>query len=203
MKKCIKMYENNYKNPLQSSLGDLENFLQTIADFDVEIELFALGGTAMVIKNIKEATKDIDFLTTAKYEDIKRLFLLAGLKEESPSQLCNIWRFNNQLRMDMFYGAFIMGVQLPEDWKRLSEHIRTIGKVNLYLLNWYDIIITKIARSEKRDILDIISILKSQNVDFIKLKNRYYEIAPTALIADYDIKFKHLEREFNADSKAN
>ena len=170
------MYENKYKNPATTNLADLETFLQLIADLNEKIELFAIGGTAMVLKNIKESTKDIDFLTTANYEDIKRLFNLAGLKEESSSQVCNIWKLNN-LRIDIFYSQFIMGTALPEDWKELSEHVRDIGKVRLFILNWYDIIITKIARSEPRDIEDILTIIKKGRVDFKKLKERYYSIA--------------------------
>jgi hypothetical protein len=60
-------------------------------------------------------------------------------------------------------------------------------------LNWYDIIITKIARSESRDIDDILIIIKKEKINFEKLKRRYYSLAPTALISDYDKKFKHLE----------
>ena len=65
------MYENKYKNIKLTEFKDLNLFLLLIADLNEEIELFAIGGTAMIIKCIKEATKDIDFLTTAKYEDIK------------------------------------------------------------------------------------------------------------------------------------
>lgn len=87
-----------------------------------------------------------------------------------------------------------MGVDLKDDWKELSKQIRTIGKVKLYILNWYDIMITKIARSEERDIQDIKDIIKSQKLDFKKLKQRFYETAPTSLISKYDEKFKHLKK---------
>ena len=89
-----------------------------------------------------------------------------------------------------------MGIPFPEDWKEKSEKIKEMGKIKLYILNWYDLIITKISRSEERDIEDIIEIIKSQKVDFNFLKNRYYSIAETAIIADFDYKFKHLEREY-------
>ncbi len=186
------MYENKYKNPKITNLKDLENFLQLLADLDREIELFAIGGTALVLKNIKESTKDIDFLTTSDYEEIKKLFTLAGLKEKSSSKVCNIWHLENT-RIDIFYDEFILGTPLPDDWKKLSEHIKNISKIRLYVLNWYDIIITKIARSESRDIDDAIKIIKTQKIDFGKLKKRYYGLAPTSLISNYNIKFKHLE----------
>lgn len=196
------MYENKYKNLKDTGNEELNRFLQLIADLNINIEFFAIGGTAMVLKNIKEATKDIDFLTTLTYKDIKKLFILAGLKEKSSSKLCNIWYLGN-IRIDIFYESFILGTSLPEDWKQISEHIRDIGKLKLYILNWYDIIITKIARSESRDIEDIIKIIKTQKISFNKLKKRYYALAPTSLISDYDYKFKHLESKLNDNSKIN
>lgn len=122
---------------------------------------------------------------------------MAGLKEKSKSKLCNIWYLNDQIRIDIFYDEFIIGVPLPDDWKELSEQIRTIGKIKLYILNWYDIIITKIARSEIRDIEDIIAIIKKENIDIDKLKKRYYDLAETSLITDYDYKYKYLEKKLS------
>lgn len=191
------MYENN-KDRANSGLKDLESFLQLIADLDKEIELFAMGGTAMVLKNIKEATKDIDFLAASDYQTINGLFKLAGLREKDSSKLCNIWHLGDK-RIDIFYDAFVMGITLPDDWKELSEHIRDLGKLRLYILNWYDIIITKTARSEPRDIDDILAILKTQKIDFKALKNRYYKLAPVSLIADYDTKFRHLNSKLKND----
>jgi len=89
-----------------------------------------------------------------------------------------------------------MEINFPDDWKKLSEKIKEIGKVKLSIFNWYDLIITKISRAEKRDIEDIIAIIKSQNIDFEFLKKRYYSIAETSIISDFDYKFKHLEKEY-------
>lgn len=165
MKRCIKLYENKYKNPIDTSTKDLETFLQLIADLDEEIELFAIGGTAMVLAGIKESTKDIDFLTTLDYNTIKKHFGLTGLREKDSSKLCNKWFLDNKIRVDLFYDGYIMGITLEDDWKELSRKIRTVGKLKLYILNWYDIIITKIARSETRDIKDVLGIIESQKID--------------------------------------
>ncbi len=190
------MYEDKYKNIGLTSSSDLDVFLNLIAALNEPLELFAIGGTAMVLKGIKESTKDIDFLTTEKYEKINKLFKLAGLKEESTGKACNIWRLGD-LRIDIFYDGFIMGIPFPNDWKKLSQMIKEIGKVRLYIINWYDLIITKISRSETRDIADILAIIKSQKIDFNFLKKRYYSIAEASLISDFDYKFKHLEAEYD------
>jgi hypothetical protein len=193
------MYENNYKNVDLSTMGELNDLLNLLADVGEPLELFAIGGTAMVLKNIKESTKDIDFMTEESYEKINKIFKSAGLKEESNQKVCNIWRLG-KTRVDIFYEGFIMGIAFPSDWKEKSEKILTRGKIAVYILNWYDMIITKISRSEKRDITDIIAIIKSQKLDFEFLKKRYYSMAETELILDYDYKFKHLEKEWQAQN---
>ena len=199
MKKCMKMYEDNYKNPTATNLDNLSTFLQLLADLDKELELYAIGGTAMILKNIKETTKDIDFLTTEKQEKIRKLFNLAGLKEKAPSKLCNIWHLEN-IRIDLFYDEFIFGITLPNDWKDKSEHLKDIGKVKLYILNWQDIIITKIARNEQRDIDDAIDIIKAEKINFEELKERYYNLAETSIISGYDEKFKALKKAYKDDT---
>ncbi len=193
------MYEDKYKNVKKTNLKDLDEFLNLIADLDEPLELYAIGGTAMVLKNIKESTNEIDFLTDENYNRINKLFKRAGLKEESPDKICSIWRLEN-IRIDIFYGGFIMGIPFPSDWKEKSEKLREIGKIKLYILNWYDLAITKISRSEKRDIDDIIKIIKSQKLDFEFLRKRYFSIAETALISDYKYKFKHLEEKWRAQN---
>ena len=193
------MYENRHKNPIDTNLDNLTSFLQLLADLNENLELYAVGGTAMILKNIKETTKDIDFLTTENQEKIRKLFNLAGLKEKDDSKLCNIWYLGN-IRIDLFYDEFIFGISLPNDWKDKSQHIKDIGKVRLYILDWQDIIITKIARNEQRDIDDAIDIIKAENINFKELKKRYYKLAEVSLISSYDEKFKALEKAYKDDT---
>ncbi len=188
------MYENKYKNPSPVNIKELESFLQILADSNEEIELYAIGGTAMTLKGIKESTKDIDFLTTKDYKTLSKILKQAGLKEISNIQICNIWYFNDR-RIDFFYNGYIIGTGLENDWKEKSELIRTIGKIKLFLLNWYDLIITKLARSENRDIEDILAIIKKEKIDIKKLKERYFSTVEHSLIADAEYKFEHLERK--------
>lgn len=189
------MYENNYKNAQEKGSTDFELLLDLLSDLDKELELFALGGTAMVLAGIKEATRDIDFLTTFDYESFAELMKTARLKADKHSNpICGKWYLEDTTRIDVFFGETILGVTLPEDWKELSPLIQTKEKLKLYILNWYGIIITKTARLEERDIHDIITILNKEKIDFEKLKKRYYSIAETSLIQDYDLKFKLLER---------
>ncbi|MFH1637689.1 MAG: hypothetical protein ABIB71_04675 [Candidatus Woesearchaeota archaeon] len=38
MKKCTKMYENNYKNPINTNIDDLWNFVQLLADLEKQLQ---------------------------------------------------------------------------------------------------------------------------------------------------------------------
>src|SRR3989338_306036 len=162
MNRYINMYENTYKNEGLTASRELEQFLNLLADLDEELELYALGGTAMVLKGIKESTKDIDFITTKDKQVLRNLLIQAGLKEKS-SGIPNIWNFED-IRLDFIYDdGQIMGVPLTTNWKEDSKLIKQIGKIKLFRLNWLDIIITKIARAENRDYEDMITIIRKEN----------------------------------------
>lgn len=191
------MYENRFTNKNETGPEELNLLLRLMADLDVEIELFAIGGTAMVMASIKAATRDIDFLTPMEYNSFRAMMERAGLKEDAHSSaLCGKWHIDS-VRMDIFFGEMIMGIPLSTHWRKKSQHIKKIGKISLNILDWEDIIITKIARSEERDVEDIIAIIKHENLDAKKIKEHYYARAETALIQDYDVKFKYLEKRLS------
>ena len=94
------MYENKYKNPINTKLEDLDTFLQLIADLDEEIELFAIGGTAMVLKNIKESTKDIDF-TCFGSDSLDFILVLISEHMDRHDGLCLCcYLFTDSVRID-------------------------------------------------------------------------------------------------------
>ncbi len=183
--------EDTYKNPATVAQKELESFLQLIADLEEPIELFAMGGTAMVLKGVKESTRDIDFMTSLPQEKMRQLLNLAGLKEEEPSRARNIWRLSGT-RIDLFYGGYVINIQLAEGWRVRSELIREIGPIKLYVLGWKDIIFTKLDRNEERDIRDCVDIIRSQKLNIKEIKKEYYAFAETA-IAHYKGKFNALE----------
>lgn len=191
------MYKpNNYKNNVNTDLGNLESILLIFSDSKEEINIYAIGGTAMILKNHKPTTKDIDFITTNSKETIKKILSDAGLKENRDG-LVNVWYYEEKIRIDIFYGNYIVGVELLEDWKEKSEHIRTIGNCKLYILNWYDVIIPKIARNEERDIEDILIIIKNENIDFEKLRIRYFQTMENSIVSHAEYNFKVLEIRWN------
>ena len=174
----MKHTKNQYKNTEETPLEQLEIFLKLIADLNKEINIYAIGGTAMVLAGHKSATKDIDFFTTHSYEEIKSIFEIVGLKEKDSSKASNKWNFMDT-RLDIFYSEYdqILGFPLHKSWKDNSTHLRKIGKVNLHILNWMDIISTKLQREEPRDFEDIIIIIEKEKINFTSFKKHFLEHA--------------------------
>ncbi|HLD54980.1 MAG TPA: DUF6036 family nucleotidyltransferase [Candidatus Nanoarchaeia archaeon] len=172
----MKHTENKYKNILESGEKQLEILLNLLADTNQQIDIYAVGGTAMVLAGHKSSTRDIDFFTTNSYQEIKNLFEKIALKEIDSTKACNKWKFMDT-RLDIFYSdnEQILGFPLHEKWKENSTHLRKIRKVNLYILNWTDIIATKLARGEERDFEDIIIIIEKENLNFEEFKKHFLE----------------------------
>ncbi len=170
------MAQNRYKNDRKSGKEDLNSFIRILSDFNEEIDIYAMGGTAMVLAGHKPATRDIDFLTTKPHGEMRELLGKIGLKEISSDKICNKWIFSER-RLDIFYSDSdqIMGFPLHSEWETNSELIKEIGLVKIYILNWIDIISTKLARGEFRDIEDIISIIKNEKINFKKFEKHFLE----------------------------
>lgn len=169
MNKCTKMYENNYKNQILSKYPEIRTFLETLANTD--IKLYAMGGTAMVLANIKESTKDIDFMITSK-KKIQKILQNAGFDLVQEGNL-TIWKWNN-IRIDLFEDGFILGTHLLDDWEEKSEKIFEIGKAKIHILHWHDICISKIIRYETRDLEDCTKIVKEKKINLKELEQRYF-----------------------------
>jgi hypothetical protein len=84
-----------------------------------------------------------------------------------------------------------------DDWKKKSKFLFSKGNINIYRLNWEDIIITKIVRLEERDIEDIQNILSRIQIDFEELKERYKKTTECAVGREkiFEFHFKIFEEK--------
>ena len=122
----------------------LFELLSSISKFvDRKITMYALGGTALTILNIKRSTLDIDIniASTSEYEYICRLFEQIGFEKTGIIR----WISQEGLAFDLFHGSFILGTALLPDSLKLSKFIKNFGNIELYTLSLEDIIISKLA----------------------------------------------------------
>lgn len=183
-------------NEKEIGAGELFELIGSISKFiEKEIRMYALGGTALTILNIKKSTRDIDINieSNTDYEYICKIFNDLDFKRGGIR-----WITQEGLAFDLFHGSNIMGTELLSDCINNSKFIKSFGNIKLYTLPLEDIIISKLARGDSRDFDDIKAILKIEKIDFKKFVQRYKETMETSLGGDYKQKLLDLiEIKFN------
>ncbi len=185
------------KNRTETRAKELYELLESISAYVEEpVQMYALGGTALTILGIKPSTLDIDINIHSKkqYEYICKLFKQIGFKQESPLR----WITQEGLALDVFYGSNILGTHLLEDCLTTAQRIRTFGNITLYTLSPYDIIISKLARGDERDFIDIRHLLDKEKINIQLLVQRFKKTMEQSVVAQYkqklldliEIKFK-------------
>ena len=163
------------KETLLELLGSMDPYLKE------KVYLIAVGGTALTLLDIKHSTMDIDFNLPREKDSktIRRLFTELGFEKINEDK----WLSPNNLIIDLYDRDYIFCVQLIEDSINNSKLIREYKHITLKTLNLYDIIITKLARSDSKDIDDIIEIFKKCGIDPKELFRRYRETMEISVVA--------------------
>jgi len=167
--------------------------------------MYALGGTALTILNIKKSTLDIDINieNTKKYRYVCEVFDKIGFERIGIIR----WRTQEGLAFDLFHSSNILGTDLLEDCLEISKFIRSFGNIELYTLSTLDIVISKLARGDSRDFDDIKMIFDKEKINLKELVDRYKETMETSVVAQYEqklidlIHFKFQDWNFPLDKK--
>ena len=176
-------------NEIELDVRELYDLLGQIeTKLDNPINLYALGVTALTILNIKNSTRDVDFnIETKKHYQIF-IRTLEDLGFESKNN--NIrWVSQEGIAFDLFYGSNILGTDLLPDCLSKSRFIKKIGKVSIYTLSFEDIIISKLARSDERDLEDIKTIFENEKIDIQYLTRRYKSTMDISIVFGYNEKY--------------
>ena len=175
----------------------LFELLDSIAQFiEQDVSMYALGGTALTILNLKRSTLDVDVNIASKreYDYLCNVFEQIGFEKTGIIR----WRSQEGIAFDLFHGSYILGTDLLPDCLELSKFIKSFGKIRLYTLSLYDIIISKLARGDERDFEDIKKILEKEEIDINDLVERYRKTMEVSEVNEYrqklldliEIKFK-------------
>jgi len=123
------------KEPLLSLIKEIDAHLER------KIDLYAVGGTAMTLLDLKASTKDIDFnLKPSDYKEFKNALA----------------KTIHGYRIDIYSDGLIFTQQLPQDYEDKAIPIKSnFNKINLYSIHPVDIVVTKIGRLNERDFEDI------------------------------------------------
>lgn len=144
-----------------------------------KVHLIACGGTALTLLEIKESTKDIDFIIPDEQEYDYLIKILGQLGYEPASG--EGWSRGDGFIFDLFKGQRVFTTALLESPLAEGNNItlQEFSRIYLGILNYNDIIISKIFRGTSIDQDDCISLLraKGDEIDINELKERYYKTA--------------------------
>jgi hypothetical protein len=168
--------------------------------------LIACGGTAMTLLNIKESTKDIDFVVPVENE-YKRLMQFlkkigyhdagGGLQHpDDPNFIYQFWSGNQVFTTQLLDPILDEGKHIiVKEWRHIF-----LGAINLM-----DLIITKMFRGTSVDISDCIAIFMTGEIDTAQLLARYrkaarYDLNPDKVMKNFFNFIKELfEKQLVAD----
>jgi len=155
---------------------DQEGLLNIVSAWDgflnKKVHLIGCGGTALTLLGVKDSTKDIDFIIPqeAEYGYLIRVLKDLGYKSVSGAG----WRRNGGYIFDFFKGKKVHTTELLDSPLDEGKHIllKEFSHVYLGILNYYDIIISKLFRGLTLDTEDCLSLVKAKkdqvNLDFLK-----------------------------------
>jgi hypothetical protein len=175
------------KTTLLNNLSAWDRFLKR------KVRIIACGGTAMTLINIKASTKDIDFLIPEpkEYKYLVNTIIDLGYERKTGTG----WQKDRGYIFDLYVGKTIFTTELLESPLKAGNYIpfKNFSSIHLGVLNYYDLIITKLFRYSQVDIDDCLSLIreKAGEIDIEKLKSRFYETS------SYDISDEKNRKNFD------
>ena len=174
------------KEGLLNKLSAWDDFLKK------KVHLIACGGTALTLLGLKASTKDVDLIAPDldEYEYLIGILRQLGYKPVSGWG----WGRGDGFIFDLFKGKSVHTTGLIESPLEKENHIliKEFDKIYLGVLNYYDIIISKLFRAAAVDIDDCLLLLKNKkkDIDFKHLKKRFKETA------SFDVSEAKVNRNF-------
>ena len=156
------------------------------------VHLIACGGTALTLINLKESTIDIDLLIPKpdEYKYLIKTLIDLGYEQKTGTG----WQKDRGFRFDLFPGNKIFITELLESPLDKGNHIlfKEFSSIYLGILNYYDLIISKLFRFTPVDREDCLTLIlkKSDEIDLAHLKSRFYETS------SYDISDEKHKKNF-------
>lgn len=175
------------KTTLLKNLSAWDRFLKR------KVRIIACGGTAMTLINIKASTKDIDLLIPEpkEYKYLVNTIIDLGYERKAGTG----WQKDRGYIFDLYVGKTIFTTELLESPLKAGNYIpfKNFSSIHLGVLNYYDLIITKLFRYSPIDIDDCLSLIgeKAGEIDIGKLKSRFYETS------SYDISDEKNRKNFD------
>jgi hypothetical protein len=161
------------------------------------VHLVACGGTALTLLDIKASTKDIDLLVpeTNEYTYLLKILKDLGYRNTSGSG----WARDDGFTFDLFRGKSVHTTELLESPLDEGNNIpvKEFSRIYLGVLNYCDLLISKLFRGTSVDMDDCMMLLKAKRaeIDIDRLGRRFRETASYDVSEDkVNSNLKHFMR---------
>ena len=143
-----------------------------------KVRVVACGGTALTLQDLKDSTKDVDFLVP---DNDEYKALLSTIQKLNYRQVTgNGWAKDDGFIFDLFCGKVVFQTELLDSPLDEGMHIpiKSFKKLSVSALNDYDLVISKMFRGDDVDVDDSKRLIRRRKeFDLEKLKERYKETA--------------------------
>jgi len=148
----------------------LTGTLSTIAEhLKDDVDIYLIGGGAMMFYGLKPATKDIDivvldskvlskFISAAKKAGIKLAENLGGEYKNIGASVIMV--ADSGIQLDLFNRVVCNALEVKETVVARANHYRDLGKLHLYLMSPEDIVLFKGITEREADLEDIRTLIE-------------------------------------------
>ena len=167
------------------SKRDIEELFKNLdKKLEEEVEIVAIGGTALSLTGNRSFSKDIDFCySKCKFpSDFAQTAVDAG-KEIGI----------NKKDIEMFSGFEMTLLELPEFGERAIPYKGlSLRHIKLKTMHPFDIILSKIYRGEPKDMQDVENLVNDGQINLNQLKTRFIEVAKSQ--KDWDVRREFMKK---------
>ncbi|HIH54327.1 TPA: hypothetical protein HA371_00565 [Candidatus Woesearchaeota archaeon] len=140
-------------------------FNEIDAVLDKKIKIYILGGAAMMYRNLKDSTKDIDVVMGSDADVFEKALLKIGFRKKKIGleyQKMNISYILERadFRIDLFEHAVCSKLFLSKNMIRRSENTLELPKLSVNILANEDIFLFKTITEREGDMVDCSSLAK-------------------------------------------
>ncbi len=162
-----------------------------------KVHLIACGGTALTLLDVQSSTKDIDLIVPVIEEHKYLVKTLKDLGYKSASGAG--WARDDGFIFDLFPGKRVHTTELLESPLDVGNNIpvKEFAYIYLGVLNYYDIIVSKLFRGTSIDMEDCLMLIraKRREIDMGKLTEHFNETASYDISEDKVLKnFEHFKK---------
>ena len=160
------MFEKNTILQLLEKIG---------AELPVKVKAYMIGGGALSLKGLKEATKDVDLvlLDRKALHQIKNSFEKIGyeidkglFKEQFYKDAVFVFLDKSGSRIDILVDVVCGMLRLTKDMQKRAAKYGSFGNLDIYLASNEDILLFKAVTDRPQDLIDIRALIDATNLDW-------------------------------------